>query len=169
MSNEELLAVLRAIDEELGGELSAEAVVEAASDPDHPLHDDPNFYWGDDAQAAHQHRLTYAGSLIRRVEYRTVTRAEERPATRHLPVYVHKPSNPPHVPGHVRLESIKEDSDDAKILTAREIKRVIGVLDRAVGVIERVGERCLSARLAQILEELEGMMEGLTGDQEDAA
>jgi hypothetical protein len=47
--------------EESGRRLDREAVVEAATEPRHPLHD--VFNW-DDAAAAHQHRLDQAGKLI---------------------------------------------------------------------------------------------------------
>ncbi len=61
--------------------LRPEAVVEAASDPEHPLHDD--FDW-DDASAAHAHRLHQARMLINRF---TIENADDFNGKR-VPVFV---------------------------------------------------------------------------------
>lgn len=60
-----------------GGEVSAGDVVEAAATCSHPLH--PVFEW-DDSEAARQHRLTQARSLMRSIE--VVYEKSERPAHR---------------------------------------------------------------------------------------
>lgn len=56
-----------------GGQLVATAVVMTARPPDSPLH--PAFEW-DDAEAAHQHRLSQARYLIRSLTVTVETRAE---------------------------------------------------------------------------------------------
>lgn len=64
MENEVLLGALRDIASANGGVVTQDAVVDAAQNPDHVLHD--QFDW-DDSTAAHQWRLQQAGALIRRV------------------------------------------------------------------------------------------------------
>lgn len=59
-----------------GGELVPEAVVEDARDPASPLHS--LFEW-DDAEAAHQHRLSQARAMIRAVVVRYRAEPEDGP------------------------------------------------------------------------------------------
>lgn len=61
---------------EAGGELVPEAVVADARDPDSPLH--RLFEWNE-AEAAHQHRLSQARSLIRAVVVRYRATPEDGP------------------------------------------------------------------------------------------
>ncbi len=63
--NEALRGALMAIAERNEGVLNPLAVVEAARDPDSPLH--PHFTWDDD-EAAEAYRVAQAGALIRRVK-----------------------------------------------------------------------------------------------------
>jgi hypothetical protein len=57
-----------------GGALSPRAVVEAARDPDSPLHSE--FEW-DDSTAAEGFRLVQAGALIRRVRIKLIVEDEK--------------------------------------------------------------------------------------------
>ena len=62
MKNPEIVTELKKLSVESGGILTAEAVVEAASNPDSVLHS--QFMWND-SEAAHQYRLWQARQLIR--------------------------------------------------------------------------------------------------------
>ena len=70
--------------EDANGRLTPEAVVGAASDPDHPLHD--RFDW-DDATAAHTARIMTARRLIASV----TVRVRHRPITLAAPAYIRDP------------------------------------------------------------------------------
>lgn len=66
-------ALERIAKDDTDGLIEAEAVVEAASDPESPLH---RYFTWDDNEAAHQYRLVQARHLIARV---TVTRVQPAP------------------------------------------------------------------------------------------
>ncbi len=66
MEKQKLIAeVLQAMSDANNGKLTAEQVVQAAKDPNSPLHD--QFLWND-KKAAHKQRLDTARQLIRSVK-----------------------------------------------------------------------------------------------------
>lgn len=73
MTSDELAAHLAVI-RSASGALTPEAVVDAAADPDHPLH---HFFTWDDADAADAHRRQQARMLIARVRV-TVSKTTSR-------------------------------------------------------------------------------------------
>lgn len=72
--NDEIRSELVRIADENGGYLKVEAVVEAASSPDSPLHH--RFEW-DDTAAARKYRNVQAGVLIRQIKITVVRRVEK--------------------------------------------------------------------------------------------
>jgi hypothetical protein len=131
MTSKDLRAIIEETADE-AGRVTREGLVAAAAQPDHPLHRDPKFLWGDDAKAAHQHRLEYAGRLIRTV-YFTVRPMQRRQAR--APYFVRDPRTTEKEPGHVPLESVEAASPNAAIVAADELRRVVGILKRTAAVV----------------------------------
>lgn len=125
-------AALLTLAEAHGGRLTPEAVVEAASDPDSPLHS--AFTW-DDAEAAHQHRLDQARFLIRRV------RVDVTVGNRliRLPVFVRDPAQPVHQQGYVHIARLKRDEDHARDAVLMALARAVRALQDARDLAAALG------------------------------
>lgn len=132
MLNQHKLAELEKIREADGGLLFPESIVQKATDPRNPLHDE--FPW-DDAQAAHQYRLDIARRLIRSV---TVVRIEEE-RTIQTVYYVHHPSQGTHSQGYVALTELKRSKADARECLDFELSRIHGAISRAQGIAGVLG------------------------------
>lgn len=135
MTQGELRKVLEETADE-AGRVTRDGVVAAAADPGHPLHSDPHFLWGDDAAAAREHRLEYAGRLIRRV-YITVRPVQARRAR--VPYFVRCPRTDENEPGHVPLQSVEASSPNAAIVMQDELRRCVGILRRTAAVASQLG------------------------------
>lgn len=124
----ERYVALRALEDEKGN-LDPKAVVEAARDPNHPLHED--FEWDND-HAAEQHRLQQARNLIRAIPI------EFSISTRYIaaPVYTHNPALPGHVPGYVRTMSIRTEEDRVRESLNQEFSRLESLIRRIRGFAE---------------------------------
>lgn len=86
------------------GRLTADRVIAAAADPDHPLHG--AFEW-DDAKAAHEYRLAQARQLVRAV---AIQPSDEKEEPRR--VYVHVPPATPADDGFYERTEIVAKSVD---------------------------------------------------------
>lgn len=115
---------LRRITEDHHGILTPEQVVEEASDPANPLHEE--FEW-DDAAAAVQHRLDQARALIRsmRVVVTTETIKVE------LPEYLRDPDRTNREQGYAIASQLRSSRDRAEQALATEINRVSSAAARA--------------------------------------
>lgn len=113
------------------GRVTSEGVVAAASDPSHPLHDDPKFFWNDERAAAHEYRLQYAAKLIRKV-YIVVRPTERRQAR--VAYFVRSPRTMEKEAGHVPLQSIEPASENAVIVVRDEARQLVGVLKRMAAI-----------------------------------
>jgi hypothetical protein len=147
MTQDELRKVLEETADE-AGRVTREGVVAAAADPGHPLHADPKFHWGDDAEAARQHRLEYAGRLIRRV-YVVVRPVQARRAR--VPYFVRDPRADENEPGHVPLQSVEASSPNAAVVAQDELRRLVGGARRAAAVASQLGIDGLESELAALL------------------
>jgi hypothetical protein len=106
------------------GRLTPEIVIEAAKDPESPLHD--QFDWDDDT-AAHKWRLAQARALIRGSTL-IVKTGETRTL---LPAFVRDPDKPHHEQGYISTVKAKSDEDTVHAVLHEEFKRAAAILDRA--------------------------------------
>lgn len=106
------------------GRLTPESVVDAARDPEHPLHE--CFTWNN-TDAAHAYRLDQARKLIASV--RVVIETEKR--TLSSVFYVRDPSMPVGEQGYVSLPRLRSDADLAREVLVQEFGRAAAALHRA--------------------------------------
>ena len=137
-------ALRRVKKDDQDGILTAEAVVEAAKDPESPLHH--QFEW-DDSAAAHAHRLNQARQLIRTV----VIRENHQPARRYVNVRVTLAG------GAVRRGYVDRDralADDALFeQVVEQCRRIIRQQREKLYGFERA--RGLVGKLDEAIEEIE--------------
>lgn len=115
---------LQALADRYQGLLTPELVVEAARDPTSELH---GFFTWDDAEAAIQHRLAEARSLIRSVKVEV--RLDR--VTVQAPFFVRDPATPAKVQGYASLGRLKTDTDLAREAVLAEFARASSALQRA--------------------------------------
>lgn len=106
------------------GRLTPEQVVDDATNPQSPLHEE--FEW-DDAEAAKLHRLNQARSIIRRVQF--VEHGRE--VSFHRPVFIHDPDLPAKEAGYIQVSSLLTDREKSARALAQEVARVDSSLKRA--------------------------------------
>lgn len=123
MSIEQVASELRALEKANGALLPAD-VVEAARDPDSPLHS--HFTW-DDSEAAAKQRLHEARSLIRKVQVEVTYR--DLPIT--VCRYVRDPEAEAKQAGYRNIAAIKSDEELARAVLVDEMKRVANAVSRA--------------------------------------
>lgn len=115
---------LQAIADRNGGQITPEQVIQAAKDPDSPLHS--FFTWDVDA-AAHAHWLTQARSLIRSVKIKIRTETKTVTAVG----FVRDPSKEASEAGYVSVRSIRNDEDRKRDAMIAEFKRIASAIERA--------------------------------------
>ena len=106
------------------GHLTPEVVIQAAKDPDSPLHSE--FTW-DDAEAAHRYRLVQARALIRSATLLVKT-GETRTI---LPAFVRDPDKPHHEQGYISTVKVKSDEETVHAVLTEEFARAASILARA--------------------------------------
>jgi len=106
------------------GHLTPEAVIEAAKDPESPLHGE--FTW-DDAEAAHKYRLVQARALIRGAVM-VVKTGETRTI---VPAFVRDPDKPHHEQGYISTIKAKSDEEIFHAVLTEEFARAASILARA--------------------------------------
>lgn len=122
--DEQAVAILSEIAAKNSGKLTPDALVSAATDPDHPWHD--RFEW-DDSKAAHEHRLEQARTLIRSVK--VVITTDTR--TIQTVFYTRDPQAAPDEQGYVSLPQLRSDTELAHEALINEFSRASTVLTRA--------------------------------------
>lgn len=114
------------------GALTEDAVIEAARDPDNPLH--PCFDW-DDASAAAKYRRVQARSMIRRVQI-VVETTDYRIR---IPAYVRDPDVEPNQQGYTSVVQVKTEHDRRREILVAEFARAAAALDRAYRIAKYFG------------------------------
>lgn len=117
---------------ERDGRLTVDDVVDAARDPDSPLHGE--FEW-DDTVAAELYRRTQARRLIVTVRHRSVENARIIVA----PAYVRDASAATGQQGYTRTISLQDDQDKARATVLNELERVAAHLARARAIAAAIG------------------------------
>jgi len=115
------------------GEVTPDAVVEAAKDEDSPLH--AEFEWNDGA-AAHQHRLAQARYLIREITYEVSPRSERVISEIS---YTHTPGRTGQ--GYITLGAAARNRETAQAVLQEEIGRCESSMNRARQVADVLGLR----------------------------
>jgi hypothetical protein len=128
----EIATELARIAAESGGQLIPARVVEAARNPDSPLHD--RFEW-DDSAAAQAHRLHQARTLIRSVKM--IVETNQRIIT--APAFVRDPAHAARTAGYVHTLSLRSDVDLAREAVIAEFQRASAALTRARAVAAVLG------------------------------
>lgn len=143
-------AAIKSLEDKFG-RVTAERLLEAASNRRHPLHAD--FIWDND-KAAHQYRLDQARVIIASV--RVVVSDVSKKIT--APGYLRDPNAAPHEQGYVSTSRLRNERDaaheallneamqlQARLERMREIAAVLDLSDELAAVVESV--MTLSARL----------------------
>ncbi len=155
------------------------AVVKAAADPNHPLHLDPGFHWGDNDKAAEQWRLEYADRLIRRV-YITRRETTKSTTTRIVKMFVRDPDAPAKVAGRIAIGVCEDDVTDgferpelnrsqSRKVLRNESARIIGCLHRAVRIARALEQSDTEKLLGSALKIMQKVDDSLQDGGFDAA
>lgn len=123
MTSETIAAELKKI-EDAAGRLTPEAVVDVASDPASPLHE--QFEW-DDSEAAHKYRIEQARTLIRSVK--VLVQVEERRIT--TVAYIRDPAASAEHQGYRAVTRVASVEEDARTAVIAEFSRAAAHLRRA--------------------------------------
>lgn len=135
----QVAAALRAL-ESAAGRLAPADVVEAARDPQSPLHS--HFEW-DDTDAARKYRLDQARTLIRSVKIEVTVR--EVPLS--VVSYVRDPDANTREAGYCSVTQLRSEEDAARAAIVDEMKRVSSAVSRAKALAAVLG---VSNEIAQI-------------------
>lgn len=129
------------------GCLTPESVVDAAADPESPLH---SFFTWDDGEAAKSWRVEQARRLIRSVKV-VVTYETDRVA---VPYYVRDTSRNANETGYVTTDKAKSDPESAAAILRYEFGRAAAHARRAVAISEAVGMQAEARRVVASIEKL---------------
>jgi hypothetical protein len=140
-------ARLAVIDLEQRGRLTPRDLVEAARDPESPLH--AVFEWDDD-KAADDWRIEQARRLIRSIK----VMVDEETVTIALPRYVRDTSKESDEQGYVTLEQIRREPANAAALLRYEFGRAATHCRRALSIAEAVGVKDDAAKVLASIERL---------------
>lgn len=143
MLSEEKTTAIRALARD--GFIEPAHVVEAARDPESPLHDE--FIWNVN-EAAQQHWLDTARSLIRVVR----VEVKDEPARSLAPYYVVDPLRPPKSQRYIQLDKAARDRELSGRVLSDEIDRIVAAIRRAQAVAGALG---LSEELASLLDNVD--------------
>lgn len=134
-SNEVLVQTINELEARTGNNRTlAEALADEVRDPAHPLHDDPEFYWDDDAAAAYQHRLAHCKKLIKQaklIAVNQITRREMR-----IPAFIRDPFGRPG--SFIPTPRLQTERDLAVEGLRQEFQRCHGPLQRALNVASTI-------------------------------
>lgn len=133
------------------GVIEVTAVVDAARDPESPLHS--AFEW-DDSIAAEAHRRTQARGLIKRYQMTVVTQS----VTFSAPMYVEAPKPAGSTAAYVQIDKVQ--SEDRREVALRELRRARSHLESAVAVATLFGAH---GGLHRVLAMLDGEIARLGG------
>ncbi len=121
-------ARLAAIESRNNGRLTPAAVVEDATDPSSPLHDE--IFKENDREAAYQRRLDLARELIRSI--RVEVRVDRLVVA--APYYVRDPALGNEDQGYIATAKLRDQRSLARDAIEAELGRVVAALTRAYGV-----------------------------------
>lgn len=141
LSLEQKRQALEKIAEEQGGDLTPDAVIEAAKNPANILHS--CFDW-DVNRAALENWRAVARGLIR--EVRVVIKTSLRQVS--TVAYVRDPNRNHDEQGYIALTSVERRSAEANAIIDAELDRIIAAVNRARGVAEVLG---VSSRFEKLL------------------
>lgn len=147
MANPEIVEILRDLEKD-SGRLVPGDVVEAARDPDSPLHS--HFTW-DDTEAADKYRLQQAGVLIRSVKLEITVR--DIPLS--VVGYVRDPDLDTHTSGYRNVVNLRSEGDSARAIVVDEMKRVSNAVRRAKTLAAVLG-------FAEDIEQIDSLARSLT-------
>lgn len=123
MSRDARLLALKDV-ADIDGRLTAEALIQAARPPGHPLH---NYFEWDDSKAGHQWRLHQARQLIATARMKFTTTK----LTLDVPMFLRDPEQMPRSQGHRLITSIAQDPASARASLAIELGRAQALIQRA--------------------------------------
>lgn len=123
MSDMEVAKILAALERD-NGRLVPSDVVEAARDPNSPLHQ--HFEWND-SEAAEKYRLDQARTLIRSVKIEVTVR--DVPLS--VVSYVRDPDADAQSAGYRNVAKLRTEEDAARATVVDEMKRVANAVRRA--------------------------------------
>ena len=150
ISNENLVAVLGRM-QDAEGRLTPIEVVRRARRRNHELHDE--FTW-DDNEAAIQHRLRQARTLISRVRLEVTIHRQ----TVSVVGYFRDPDLPPDEQGYVARVRLRERPNAANLAVVAELTRVTAYLRRAR---DAAPNESLSDEVVEILGTVTGLIDRL--------
>jgi hypothetical protein len=136
---------------ERSGKLTAEQVVEAASDRDSLLHD--SFEW-DDTKAAHAHRIETARTLIRSLRFTVETLGRLISP----PTYIRDQSRPTKTQGYIAITRLKSRRALAKETVLAEADAASGHMKRARDIATYLG---LSEEVDRVEQQLSALTESV--------
>jgi hypothetical protein len=143
---------LQALSDARQGLLTPDVVVEAARDPESPLH---RYFTWDDAEAGSCYRLEQARTLIRSVK--VVFKVEQRQVS--APFYVRDPGKKQGQQGYTSLPRLRTDEDAAREVVVREFAAASAALERARAVASVLG---MEDDIAGLVERLGGLRSRLS-------
>ena len=132
-----VIEAIRALEDH--GRITPARVVEAARDPESPLH---RYIDWDDTTAARKYRLVQARNLIRVVIVRMGTPSKTVLAA---PRYVRDPEAAPGAQGYISVPVLAHDPDSAARAVTDEFKRADSCLKRAELLADALGVRAVVA------------------------
>lgn len=159
MTQAELAGILKGIADNNGGVLDPKAVVDAARDRKHPLHD--RFEWNND-RASDKYRISQARTLIRSVKlivHTSTTRVKSV-------FYMRDPEAAAGQRGYSSLPRIREADETRRAAVVAEFERAAGALTRARNQALALG-MTVEARIAN--EALRLLQPTLTVGEEETA
>jgi hypothetical protein len=130
------------------GRLAPADVVEAARDPESPLHS--HFNW-DDSDAAEKYRLMQARTLIRTVKLEITVR--DVPLS--VVGYVRDPEADAKTAGYRNVAKLRTEEDAARAAIVDEMKRVSNAVRRAKGLAAVLG-------VAEDIEQIDVIAKGIS-------
>ena len=137
----------------LGGDvLTPKAVVEAASSPTNPMHD--QFNW-DDSEAAQLYRYGQARKLITTIRYAV----ESDTRVINCPVFLRAPDMKPEEQGYRHITEIRNKDSLARDAMDRELKNARSYLYRALAIAEALG---MSEEVDHIVKSIDEIRERLS-------
>lgn len=123
MKNTAVVEAIRSL-EDTHGRLTPDAVLEAARDPESPLHE--CFTWNDSV-AAHEHRLDQARRLITSVTLQVTYNR----INLDVPSYIRDPAAQPHQQGYRNVLRVRSETEMAREALVQEMARAGALLRRA--------------------------------------
>lgn len=118
---------IQAISDKNKGRITPEQVVNAARDPDSPIH---HYFNWDDKSAGDAYRLDQARTLIRSVKIKITTHRTKVTTV----AYVQDPTKESDQQGYLDVVKIKKDVDIKRSVLIDEFSRVASILKRAKAI-----------------------------------